>query len=53
MMKSWMEEFLVTSEQDACMAKSLKQLTTHCWMSRPSVSRVLTVDSSSPGLAAQ
>lgn len=35
------------------MPKSLKQLMTHCWMSSPSVSSVLTVDSSSPGLAAQ
>uniref|UniRef100_A0A0A9H2A8 Uncharacterized protein n=1 Tax=Arundo donax TaxID=35708 RepID=A0A0A9H2A8_ARUDO len=35
------------------MPKSLKQLTTASWMSSPSVSSVLTVDRSSPGLAAQ
>jgi hypothetical protein len=35
------------------MPKSLKQLTTTCWMSNPSVSSFLTVDSSSPGFAVQ
>jgi hypothetical protein len=34
------------------MLKSLKQLTTTYWMSNPSVSRLLTVDNSSPGFAA-
>lgn len=42
-----------TSEQEACTEKSLKQLMTHCWMSRPSASIVLTVDSNNPGFGAQ
>ena len=42
-----------SSEQEACMPKSLKQLMTHCWISIPSASRVFTVESSRPGLAAQ
>lgn len=44
---------ILTSEQEACIAKSLKQLITHCSISRPKASRVFTVDSNSPGLAAQ
>ena len=42
-----------TSAQEACIEKSLKQLITHCWISRPNASNVLTVDSNNPGLVAQ
>lgn len=44
---------LHTSEQEACIAKSLKQLITHCWISRPKASKVDTVDNNSPGFPAQ
>lgn len=40
-------------QQEALKAKSLKQLITHCWISRPKASRVVTVDSRRPGLAEQ
>lgn len=42
-----------TSEQEACKEKSLKQLITHCSISKPRVSNVLTVDRSNPGLGEQ
>jgi hypothetical protein len=42
-----------TSEQEACIAKSLKQLMTHCSISRPKASKVFTVDSRSPGFPEQ
>lgn len=35
------------------MPKSLKQLTTHCSISRPSTSSALTVDNSTSGFVAQ
>lgn len=44
---------LSTSEQEACKEKSLKQLITHCSISKPRVSSVLTVDRSNPGLGEQ
>jgi len=45
--------WICTSEQEACIVKSLKQLITHCWISRPNVSNVVTDDSSNPGFVAQ
>lgn len=42
-----------TSEQEACKEKSLKQLITHCSISKPRVSNVLTVDRSNPGFGEQ
>lgn len=42
-----------TSEQEACIEKSLKQLMTQCWSSRPSASNVFTVESNNPGFVAQ
>lgn len=46
-------KILNTSEQEACIAKSLKQLMTHCCISNPKASSVFTVESRRPGFAPQ
>lgn len=46
-------KILNTSEQEACIAKSLKQLMTHCCISNPRASSVFTVESRRPGFAPQ